>query len=264
MRDRGCLRRSSSPRRAAAARRHVTQRGFVEARARSVSAGGAERSDAARSAICSRARRCSSSRRRGSSSPAGVDLRANSHDQVDDAGGSISAIAALLRPALSLRRLSATSSRGPLTVDAGKQFIRWGKTDIVNPTDRFAPRDFLNVVDTEFLAVTGVRACGHAAAATRSRRSGCRASRRAACRCSISAGRVLPAEAAMPARRRRRGAPRRIADGRPLGPHRRPGTSTRCRSSMASITCRTSGVPDRRRTRAAAGSAPSVGRSCVV
>src|SRR5262249_40006857 len=37
------------------------------------------------------------------------------------------------------------------------QFMRWGKTDIVTPTDRFAPRDFVNVVDTEFLAVQGVR-----------------------------------------------------------------------------------------------------------
>jgi hypothetical protein len=43
-------------------------------------------------------------------------------------------------------------------VDVGKQFIRWGKTDIVNPTDRFAPRDYMNVVDNEFLAVAGIRA----------------------------------------------------------------------------------------------------------
>ena len=63
----------------------------------------------------------------------------------------------LKRPALSIRRLSATLSRGPFTLDAGKQFIRWGKTDIITPTDRFAPRDFLNVIDTEFLPVTGVR-----------------------------------------------------------------------------------------------------------
>ena len=73
-------------------------------------------------------------------------------------GTSISAIATVHRPALSVRRLTATITRGPLTLDVGKQFIRWGKTDIVTPTDRFAPRDFLNVVDTEFLAVTGVRA----------------------------------------------------------------------------------------------------------
>jgi hypothetical protein len=56
-----------------------------------------------------------------------------------------------------VRRLSATLTHGPLTVDVGKQFIRWGKADIVNPTDRFAPRDFVNVVNTEFIAVTGAR-----------------------------------------------------------------------------------------------------------
>ena len=41
-----------------------------------------------------------------------------------------------------VRRLSATYTRGKLTIEAGKQFIRWGKTDVLNPTDRFAPRDF--------------------------------------------------------------------------------------------------------------------------
>ena len=61
---------------------------------------------------------------------------------------------------LSVRRLDATFSRGPLTIDAGKQFIRWGKTEIVTPTDRFAPRDYLNVFDTEYLAVPGVRVLG--------------------------------------------------------------------------------------------------------
>ena len=53
-----------------------------------------------------------------------------------------------------------------MTVDAGKQVIRWGKADLINPTDRFAPRDFLNVVDTEFLAVTGVRAVAQLGAET--------------------------------------------------------------------------------------------------
>src|SRR5204862_8126369 len=62
------------------------------------------------------------------------------------------------RPSLAARRLSATYTRGKLTLEAGKQLIRWGKADVLNPTDRFAPRDFLNVVDSEFLAVTGVRA----------------------------------------------------------------------------------------------------------
>jgi hypothetical protein len=68
----------------------------------------------------------------------------------------------ILRPRLSVRRASATISKNWLTLDVGKQFIRWGKTDIVTPTDRFAPRDFINVVDANFLAVTGVRAVARA------------------------------------------------------------------------------------------------------
>jgi hypothetical protein len=86
----------------------------------------------------------------------GVDVRANSHGQVD--GWSADAAdRRIRRPRLALRRGAATFARGPLTVDAGKQFIRWGTTDIVNPTDRFAPRDFLNVLDSDFLGVTAVR-----------------------------------------------------------------------------------------------------------
>jgi hypothetical protein len=88
---------------------------------------------------------------------AGVDFRANSADQVEADAFDI-ADRRTRRPMLSVRRLAATAHRGPLTVDAGKQFIRWGKTDIVTPTDRFAPRDFLNVIDSEFLAVRGARA----------------------------------------------------------------------------------------------------------
>src|SRR5262249_45979917 len=88
---------------------------------------------------------------------AGLDLRANSHDQVADSWSIDAADRTSLRPRVSMRRAAVTLTRGPLTVDAGKQFIRWGKADIVTPTDRFAPRDFLTVVDAEFLAVTGVR-----------------------------------------------------------------------------------------------------------
>jgi hypothetical protein len=88
---------------------------------------------------------------------AGLDLRANTHHQVDDHWRLDVSDRGTLRPLVSLRRLSTTLTRGPVTLDIGKQFIRWGKTDIVTPTDRFAPRDFLNVADTEFLAVTGVR-----------------------------------------------------------------------------------------------------------
>ena len=87
----------------------------------------------------------------------GLDLRANSHDQIDDGWSLDFSDRSVRRPRLSVRRLSATLTHGRLTLDAGKQFVRWGKTDIVTPTDRFAPRDFLNVIDAEFLAITAVR-----------------------------------------------------------------------------------------------------------
>jgi hypothetical protein len=89
---------------------------------------------------------------------AGIDARANSHDQVEDSWRLDLSDRGELRPRLSVRRLTATVHRGPLTLDAGKQFIRWGKADVLTPTDRFAPRDFLNVIDADFLAVRGVRA----------------------------------------------------------------------------------------------------------
>jgi hypothetical protein len=62
-----------------------------------------------------------------------------------------------LRPALSVRRARATVSRGGVAIDLGRQFVRWGKADILNPTDRFAPRDFMEVVASDFLAVAGAR-----------------------------------------------------------------------------------------------------------
>jgi hypothetical protein len=64
----------------------------------------------------------------------------------------------VLRPALSVRRLDLAWTRGGLTLDAGKQFVRWGRTDLLNPTDRFAPRDFIEVIDSEFLGITAARA----------------------------------------------------------------------------------------------------------
>jgi hypothetical protein len=89
---------------------------------------------------------------------AGFVGRANSHDQVENSGRLDILDRGTLRPALSARRLTATFTHGPFTVDIGKQFIRWGKADIVTPTDRFAPQDFVNVIDPEYLAVTAARA----------------------------------------------------------------------------------------------------------
>ena len=62
------------------------------------------------------------------------------------------------RPALSLRELNATFHKGKVTAELGRQIIRWGKTDILTPTDRFAPKDYLSsVVDTDFLPVPAAR-----------------------------------------------------------------------------------------------------------
>jgi len=88
---------------------------------------------------------------------AGLELRANSHDQVDKRWTPDFWDRDERRPPVSIRRLSATLHQGVFTFDLGKQFIRWGRTDIVHPTDRFAPRDFMSVIDADFLGTTGVR-----------------------------------------------------------------------------------------------------------
>jgi hypothetical protein len=87
----------------------------------------------------------------------GFDLRGNSHDQVTSSWDLDWEDRGILRPRTSIRRLSATVTGGGFTLDVGKQFIRWARADILNPNDRFAPRDFLNVIDAEYLPVTAVR-----------------------------------------------------------------------------------------------------------
>jgi hypothetical protein len=88
---------------------------------------------------------------------AAFDARIDSHRQVQRTWGLSWQDREIRRPAFAVRRLSATYHRGGLTAELGKQFIRWGKADVLNPTDRFAPRDFVNVVDEEILAVTAAR-----------------------------------------------------------------------------------------------------------
>jgi hypothetical protein len=89
---------------------------------------------------------------------AGVDFRANSHDQVENEWRFDWDDRTIQRPRVALRRLSATFNAGGFTLDLGKQFIRWGRADIIYPTDRFGARDFLNVIDSDVLAVIGARA----------------------------------------------------------------------------------------------------------
>jgi hypothetical protein len=87
----------------------------------------------------------------------GLDARADTHEETERSGAVSWWDRERLRPALEVRRLSATYTHRKLTFEAGKQFIRWGKADVLNPTDRFAPRDYLNVVDNDFLGITAAR-----------------------------------------------------------------------------------------------------------
>jgi hypothetical protein len=87
----------------------------------------------------------------------GVDFRIDTHHQVARDLELSGLDRERRRPTIAIRRLSATYHNGPTTFEVGRQFIRWGKTDIVTPTDRFAPRDYLTVVDNDFLAVTAAR-----------------------------------------------------------------------------------------------------------
>ncbi len=85
------------------------------------------------------------------------DARTDTHRQVEREARMDWRDRRMQRPAFSLRRASVAWHRSGITVEAGKQFIRWGKADILNPTDRFAPRDYLSVTDNEFLGVTAAR-----------------------------------------------------------------------------------------------------------
>jgi hypothetical protein len=86
------------------------------------------------------------------------DARADTHKQVDREGAVSLDDRRIQRPALAMRQLSVTLHKGIVTAEIGRQFIRWGKTDILTPTDRFAPRDYLSsVVDSNFLGVVAGR-----------------------------------------------------------------------------------------------------------
>lgn len=86
------------------------------------------------------------------------DARTDSHRQTARDWALDASDRSIQRPAFSVRRLSATIHRGRVTAEIGRQLIRWGKTDILNPTDRFAPKDYLSsVVDTDFLGVSAAR-----------------------------------------------------------------------------------------------------------
>jgi len=85
---------------------------------------------------------------------AGFDARFDSHRMVERTPDVSYWDRETQRPAFDVSRLSVSWARGPLTIELGKQFVRWGKADILNPTDRFTPKDYLTVLDPNVLAVT--------------------------------------------------------------------------------------------------------------
>jgi hypothetical protein len=88
-----------------------------------------------------------------------LDARTDTHRQVERRGRLILDDRSIQRPAFALRRFSVLLHKDRFTGEIGRQFIRWGKTDILSPTDRFAPKDYLSsVVDSDFLGVWATRA----------------------------------------------------------------------------------------------------------
>jgi len=86
------------------------------------------------------------------------DARADTHRQVDRQSRVSLDDRRIARPALNARLWSVQLAKGPVTLEVGRQLIRWGKTDALPITDRFAPRDYLSsVVEPEFLPVPAAR-----------------------------------------------------------------------------------------------------------
>ena len=198
-------------------RRLLTQRGFVEARALLFPAGRAQRSTQRRRRICWRGEEVFVKPAPWMQFAAGLDLRANSHDQVDDSWRVDFSDRGTLRPALSVRRLDATLTHGavhgrrrqavhPLGQDRHRHARPIGSRRATSSTS----------FDNEFLAVPGRAACVSARGRCRSKASGCRVSRRAGCRCSTSAGRRAVRGRRL-VRRCRRVDARRLAGGRAMG-----------------------------------------------
>jgi hypothetical protein len=87
----------------------------------------------------------------------GVDARMDTHMMTRRTGEVSYWDRTTQRSAIAISRLSTSWARGPLTVEVGKQYVRWGKTDVLIPTDRFAPRDYVTVVDPQLIGITTAR-----------------------------------------------------------------------------------------------------------
>ena len=62
------------------------------------------------------------------------------------------------RPPLALRTLNLQYASGPFRIEAGKQMLHWGQMDFASPTDKLAPREYLNPSGADSLGAFAVRA----------------------------------------------------------------------------------------------------------
>jgi hypothetical protein len=86
---------------------------------------------------------------------ASLEARVESHDQTE--AGFAYWDRTVRRPAFAVRALTATFVKSRVTLEVGKQFVRWGQSDILSPTDHFTPRDYLVTTNSEVLATTAAR-----------------------------------------------------------------------------------------------------------
>ena len=96
--------------------------------------------------------------RDGFSVAAGVDAQTDSNNQVDRAWHFSWEDRSLRRPPLALRTFQLRYAHGPFRIEAGKQVLHWGVMDFSSPTDKLAPREYLNPSSADFLAAFAVRA----------------------------------------------------------------------------------------------------------
>lgn len=86
------------------------------------------------------------------------DARLDSHRQVDRNAAVSFDDRRIQRPALNVREWSALFHKGIVSVEVGRQLIRWGRTDILPIVDRFTPRDYImSVVNPELIGVNATR-----------------------------------------------------------------------------------------------------------
>jgi hypothetical protein len=87
----------------------------------------------------------------------GADAQTDTHRQTARDGSFSFLDRTRLRPTVALRRASVAYTRDKWSFEAGKQIIRWGRTDALTPTDRWAPRDYSNFARNDFLPVAAAR-----------------------------------------------------------------------------------------------------------